>query len=470
MNLKPIVKPQESQLLSRGNITDIYFENNIHKITNGYAFRFIIYFEDGSNITKQKGPFKTRKECIELRNDLIKRYPTHAYSFFDKVKISEVFLYWLYYYKVENGDIRSYNSFTNYRNIIENYIIPELGDRKMCSVTYKMLMDFFDSIKSKSILKQMIAVVYMVFNFANERYILHNNPAIRACADKKAILLLSQKHEMKKQRKTLTLDEARLILGACQEEFPEFFIPLAFSITMGLRISEIIGVKYSDIDFKNSTLNIKRQLGHPLIFSEEAEEESCFSENKTETIDIMYGNKSFSLDTVITVSIEKPTTDKLCTQELLPKSISGIRKIPIPKVLLDRILIQYEQYSKRKISCEGFHDLDFVWCHDDGTPYNSTGYQPYFKPLLEKCGLQGFTFHDMRHTYATILFDNDISVKAISKVLGHSKASMTYNVYIEKHVNVVDILPYINDTIEELLPKPKIYDIVFLDTTIHALI
>lgn len=78
--------------------------------------------------------------------------------------------------------------------------------------------------------------------------------------------------------------------------------------------------------------------------------------------------------------------------------------------------------------------------------------------------------HDMRHTYATILFDNDISVKAISKVMGHSKASTTYNVYIEKHLVAYDVIPFLQELINNLLPKPKIFDIVFLDTTINALI
>lgn len=464
MNKKKLKKPPKHPILSHGSITNIRFEDRITSVTNGYAFRFYVTLADGTVVKKQRGPFKTKRECSEMRNEAIIRTPQHAFAVFDKITVMDTFLYWLYYYKIDQEEITSYNTFISYRNIIENYIIPFFGKTKVSNVTYEMIMDFFSSITKQNILKNCICIIKMGFEFAQERYLLYHNPAMRACSDKKAAINLEKKHYPKKQRPTLTIEQAKFVLSVCKKEMPDFFILLAFSITMGLRINEIIAVKYSDINYSENYLMLQRQLGKKLEFEEDS------SEAEADEVESSYYNINFLLHND-QISADDPDINKLYhSQELAPKSINGIRKIPIPPLLMQAILEQQDRYFQNRAENPDFEDHGYICCHKDGRPFNDTCYLPYFKPLLKMCGLEGFTFHDMRHTYATILFDNDISVKAISKVMGHSKASTTYNVYIEKHLVAYDVIPFLQELINNLLPKPKIFDIVFLDTTINALI
>lgn len=62
-------------------------------------------------------------------------------------------------------------------------------------------------------------------------------------------------------------------------------------------------------------------------------------------------------------------------------------------------------------------------------------------------------FHDLRHTYATLLTKNDFNLKAISKVLRHSREIITFDVYIEKYEIIEDCTEELSDYIESVVPK-----------------
>lgn len=88
------------------------------------------------------------------------------------------------------------------------------------------------------------------------------------------------------------------------------------------------------------------------------------------------------------------------------------------------------KYETLQKSNPNFQDLDFVCFKDDGSPYNRGSFRKSFKALLAECELPYMRWHDLRHTYATVLKENDISLKAISACMGHTGTSITENVYI----------------------------------------
>ena len=84
--------------------------------------------------------------------------------------------------------------------------------------------------------------------------------------------------------------------------------------------------------------------------------------------------------------------------------------------------------------------------------------------LLEQAHLPYIRWHDLRHTYATILYNNNISLKAISSSLGHGSEQLTKQVYIEEDASkqAITTLDYLKASIDQWLSsidaKDYLYD------------
>ena len=192
---------------------------------------------------------------------------------------------------------------------------------------------------------------------------------------------------------------------------------------MGLRRSEIIGLKYTDIDFVNRTLYVKRQLGTVPL----SKKEECRAKTYTK-------------------------------QEIGLKTQSSERILPIPNMLFEAIMEEWEIYQKNKARrlndrTNPFLDEQYICCSFYGKPRCKTFYFSHFKKLLKENNLPDIRWHDLRSTYCTILLKNDFNAKAVSKLMGHAKEIITIDVYGDKKELIGDCLdvlePYIAEVISE---------------------
>ena len=75
-------------------------------------------------------------------------------------------------------------------------------------------------------------------------------------------------------------------------------------------------------------------------------------------------------------------------------------------------------------------ELDLIFPNEAGNPINHDNMcHRYVKPALKKAGLKNLRFHDLRHTYASLLIEQGENIKYIQIQLGHSNPTMTLNVY-----------------------------------------
>ncbi|MCL4502190.1 MAG: site-specific integrase [Deltaproteobacteria bacterium] len=85
--------------------------------------------------------------------------------------------------------------------------------------------------------------------------------------------------------------------------------------------------------------------------------------------------------------------------------------------------------KKWKLACPR-NELDLVFPNEAGQPINySNLVQRYFFPALELAGLPRIRFHDLRHTYASLLIDQGENIKYIQTQMGHSNPTVTLTVY-----------------------------------------
>lgn len=72
---------------------------------------------------------------------------------------------------------------------------------------------------------------------------------------------------------------------------------------------------------------------------------------------------------------------------------------------------------------------DIVFCSEKGTHVTPKNYERTFQKVIKKSGIETCNSHTLRHTYATRLFEQNVSVKIVSELLGHSKVSHTLDIY-----------------------------------------
>lgn len=153
------------------------------------------------------------------------------------------------------------------------------------------------------------------------------------------------------------------------------------AIFTGCRRAEIVGIKWSDIDFDKKLLHIKR-------------------------------------------SIYKLKGEK--AQEKTPKSKNGIRTITIPERLCDTLL----EYKKQQDAYKAFfdtswHDLDYIFTEADGLVMNPQTPTKQFQKFLKRHNLRQLKFHGLRHTSATLLLASGCDIKTVSARLGHGDIETT---------------------------------------------
>lgn len=157
--------------------------------------------------------------------------------------------------------------------------------------------------------------------------------------------------------------------------------PKLFGITVclytGLRVGELLALKWSDIDFKKSILRVNK---------------TCHD------------------------SYSGGVYNKLLTS---PKTYSSKREIPLPR----SIAVQLNKMRKESQS-------EFVISGKNGKEISKRSYQSTFALILKKLGLPHMGMHALRHTFATRALDCGMDVKTLSEILGHQNAAITLNCYV----------------------------------------
>ncbi len=240
-----------------------------------------------------------------------------------------------------------------------------------------------------------------------------------------------------KESHTLNLNQIIVLIDASRGT--GIYLQVLFAVLMGLRRSEINGLQYSDIDFVRQKLHISRQLGR----AANCDETDFTPKTKTK-------------------------------QEIKLKTQSSDRVLDIPDFVFEEILKAREQYEKnRSRRSKSFQDLNYICCSSYGRPRSMQYHFNPFKEILKNNGLPDIRWHDLRHSYATLLLKNEFNLKAISKILGHAKEIVTADIYINNQEIIADGTGELKDYMEEVIPeksrefneKEKVFDYSGLDVT-----
>ena len=184
-----------------------------------------------------------------------------------------------------------------------------------------------------------------------------------------------------------TLPEIERLFEVVKGDPVEF--PVLMAAFYGLRRSEILGLRWSAIDFVGNTLTVEHTVVQYRINGQMVVEGKDRAKNR-----------------------------------------SSCRTMPLVPQYRDLLLrMKTRQESCRALCGYCYQESDYIYVNDLGVPYCPNYVTAHFRRLLKKHGLRVIRFHDLRHTCASLLLKNGVDMKDIQEWMGHSSYSTTANIY-----------------------------------------
>lgn len=328
---------------------------------------------------------RTQKEVKEKLEDFKKQLSLGALPTDDKITLEQWYYTWLFDYRIK--DLKP-KSFEKYEGIYRNYIKDTtLGKIKLKDLRathmqqyYNKLLD--DNKKPVSTIKGLNTRLKPCLAEAEKQGYIQKNYC-------KMVTL--PKDNSTKEIKVLTPSQQKLFIEAIKGHNLEILFLVALGT--GLRLGELLGLKWSDIDFTNGTLTVNRTLQRVTEISRDGNRESKVIEQ-------------------------------------FPKTKNSIRTIPIPQNILSKLKDHKINQNKDKLKLgEVYFNNDYVFCDNLGYPIDDKRPARNLKSILTKINIDPIKFHGLRHTYATRLFEANVPPKTVQVLMGHYDISITLDIY-----------------------------------------
>lgn len=315
---------------------------------------------------------------------------------FSQMTVDSWYDYWLRELKCDLAP----NTRRNYRERYEKNVKPLIGHMPIGSVRQmhcKEVLNRMSDCYAGSTIKQTYITMGTLFKAAKVNGIIEHHPMdgltfhkpVKAVDDIRYLTLEEQQRFLQIARSTHNGDQYALILQT------------------GLRTGEMIALTWKDINWEKRELTVDK------------------------TLEYRYTNQ--------------------CWRAGPPKSLHGYRTIPLTSEAYTILHTLYEHRRERKESpvldqwleyedrrsgeMKRFYLRDLVFINfRTGEPTKNSSYDTHLYKLCEKAGIEKFSMHALRHTFATRMIERGVQPKALQKILGHSSLKMT----MDRYVHVTD--------------------------------
>ena len=347
----------------------------VRKRTDGrWEGRIVIGHKDDNSPIYKSVFAKTQKELMPKLRQAIEDYQGADFSEDSNITLNEWMDKWLAEYA--EPALRQ-STVTGYKRNIKNHIKPALGNKQLRFITSRDVQKFYNSLSRKEVNKvgnhktladSTIRAIHMllheILDSAVKANLIFKNPADGAKIPKNNYA----------PKRILNEEQLEIFMKAILDEpmWHDFFYT---EITTGLRLGEICGLKWSDLDESAGKLKIQRSV------SQAEGGEVNIGETKTE---------------------------------------KGTRTILLPKGTL-KIL---SERKKNSVS-----EWIFPSLLSPEKPTSPSSAYHRLKVILKGAGLPDIRFHDLRHTFATHALTSGVDAKTLSGILGHTNASFTLDTY-----------------------------------------
>lgn len=384
------------------------------KIKNGKEYFF--YRLRHENLEKPKDLYaKTTKDLDkkikELNNLLDKKVNIKSERF------KESFENWLYNIKFINIKNTSKELYINAYNVhIKNKPITKT---KILELNREKVQELYNQLKKENTGYEIFKIIDLLIK-GFVRFLYDNDMIIKDFS--RALILPRKDKGLNKKNHAMTKKQQKIFIEYIKGHSMETIFLVA--LYTGMRQSEITALTWEDINLEKCTININKIAKYQKVITENNENEY-----------------------------------KILVQT--PKTKNSIRKIEFPKELAEKLKQHKKKQKEYKILSGGtYNKNNLVFCNKKGEYYIGGTIYTAFKICLKRINSQiknkedkfnNFTFHDLRHTYATRMFELKTDPKTVQTLLGHSNISITLNTYthVMKEVQT-EAIEKLNELYKEL--------------------
>ncbi|MGG3624356.1 site-specific integrase [Bacillus gobiensis] len=362
-----------------------YYRKVPAKNKKGYTYSFTI--ELGRDpITKKRKQitrrgFATKREAEKVANEIENQINKDTYIVDSKMTLKEYLNKWLDL--AAKRKVRE-TTFTNYKRAIDYRVIPVLGHFQLSELKSTHFEQFINSLIQDGLSERYIEYIYTVLYGALEKAV-----------DWELII----KNPLKKvdiprgrRRKTITWSREELNRFLDHAKFSDITYYMAFKLDAytGLRRGELLGLKWSDVDFSENRINVSRSL--------------------------IYDKQGFRFGPVKTEKSE--------------------RSVKVDKKVMEELRSYKAKQSELKMAIRSeYDDQNLIFARKDGQPIYFRTFTTVFNRSIKEANVPKIRVHDIRHTHATLMLEAGASLKDVQERLGHSSIQMTGDIYA--HVSPV---------------------------------
>lgn len=285
---------------------------------------------------------------------------------------------------LENSQKQSVRArtFERYEEVVRLHIVPVLGRHRLQKLSAQHVQAFYTKKLNEGLSASTVGVLHNVLHKALDTAMKWGLVPRNVCS------LVSPPHAADFEFTPLSAEQVYRLLLVARGHHQEALFALA--LATGMRRGELMGLKWQDISFSTSTLQIRRILTR--------------------------------------VPTKMPGKGYV---EAEPKTQKSRRNVVIASFALELLKLHYQrQLEVKKLAGEKWQEHDYVFCTSIGTHLNPTrDVLDPLKVLLKQAGLPDIRFHDLRHSAATLLLSEGVHPKVVQELLGHTNISMTMDVY-----------------------------------------
>ena len=264
-----------------------------------------------------------------------------------------------------------------YKNAIEKHINPGIGKVRLDTLRLRDVETYYTRLQVQGVSNRTIRLIHNILHCALEKAVKYDyifkNPTTGADLPRYTY----------EEMKILDPSEVNrfLVTARGTPEYALFFM----AVTTGMRMGELFGLKWSDINWQRATVYVQRQ--SQFIPGEGYR----FAETKTR---------------------------------------SGKRVIDLSNGAMDALQKEKERLQARKIFAGNrWQENDLIFPNSVGRSRDATNTRIALNRILKASGVTKIRFHDLRHTAASILLNSNVALIKVSRMLGHSKPSVTLDIY-----------------------------------------
>ena len=270
------------------------------------------------------------------------------------------------------------SSYIVYESAFRVHTLPELGALRLDQINRDHIENFISVLMGKDLAKHSIKVILgsllLPLSDAIEKGIIKENPVSGMGK------FYRQAPVRHKEIEPLSEKESLLLLQAASEWETEHYPLFLCVLHTGLRGGEAIGIQWDDIDWTGKFMEIRRQV----------------------------------------------VRGKLTTL----KTKSGRRRVDLSDDLLATFAALKKGRQVKALKAGSGEISKWIFSTDEGDRMGIANIKArVFKRILGKAGLRRIRFHDLRHTYASLLLARGVPVTYVSKQLGHANPEITFKVY-----------------------------------------